>query len=129
MILLRHCKIFAILFGIAIFMGCAISIESINKNYTKINFQDGISKSDAKIIAQKALLDSGEITKYIYEKPIFDNDLFVQKRYPNYAFVHFAPEAGSNEGFLVIINEERGEVKYTGPFSPVQNKDYDMFFN
>ncbi len=117
-----------LVFALFLMSGCA-SIESINKNYTKINLRDGISKNEARIMAQKALLDSGRINKYIYERPIFDNDLFVRKRYLNYAFIHFAPVDNGDEGFLIIINEKLGEVRYAGPFNIVQNKDYDIFFN
>lgn len=121
-------KILILLINVTLLSGCA-SIESIDKNYAKINSHDGISKNEARIMAQKALLDSGEIKKYIYERPIFDNDLFVQKRYLNHAFIHFAPVDSSDEGFLVIINEKLGEIKYAGPFNIVQNRDYDTFFN
>ena len=120
-------KIYCSLFLLVLCMGCA-SVESINKNYAKINFKNGLSNSETKVMAQKALLDSGQIARHMYDKPILDNDLYVEKRYLNYAFVHFAPEIGGDEGFLVIINKELAEVKYAGVFNPVKNKGYDEFF-
>lgn len=121
-------KILILLLSATLLTGCA-SIERIDKNYLKINFRDGISKNEAIIMAQKVLLDSGEINKYIYEKPIFDNDPTVQEQIPNHVFIHFAPVAGDNEGFLVIINEKSGEVRYSGPFNPVRDKNYEMILN
>lgn len=111
-------------FGLILLSGCT-SIESIDKNYKKIDFRDGLSENETRIMAQKALLDSGDINKFIYEKPIFDNDPTVRKRYPNYAFIHFAPVVGNDERYLIVINEKSGEVKYSGPFNPFKNKNYD----
>jgi len=79
---------------------------SVNKSYSKIKYEDGISKSEAKRIAKKSLMESEVKGLYLMTGPgiIHNPDTYP---HPNYWFVSFKrkPYSLATTNYLVIVDK------------------------
>ncbi|MBF0522508.1 MAG: hypothetical protein HQL24_05560 [Candidatus Omnitrophica bacterium] len=84
--------------------GCS-TIQSINKNVSSIDFSDGISEKEAKIIAQKKMLDL-EKKGYLLSLPEAETR-------KNYWKVVFSSLEMNKDYFIVNVKKDTGEVTYS----------------
>jgi len=104
--------------------GCA-TIKSIEKNYKKIDYSDGINKSEAKLIAKKSLIDSPYRNFYRVIRPrILDNDETLQ--HPRYWFLKFRRKSSklNKSNYFVVIEKKTGEVIYAEKHYPNNAQNY-----
>ena len=115
-----------------ILMGCATT-ASINKNMSKITYNDGIDKTEAKIIAKKKLSDAPFLGWISYRiiGPSVRSDKSTDL-YPNYWFVEFSekfyPDFFTEEGdskYLIIIDKQTGEIKADLIYYPRKKQDIE----
>lgn len=123
--------------------GCA-STKAINDNYNKmVNSSDGVTDQEAKIIAQKELVGTQQKRDYRVTAPDIKSTPEALK-YPAYWFVVFGhnwfspmstdPLAKTyrelREGmFLVVIDKNSGEIKFSGEWFPKRATDFDWIFD
>ena len=111
------------------FTGCA-SVNTVNKNYSSINFDDGVSKEEAKLIAKKSLMESKSFGRYCFMDPAI---LKWGKAYPhpNYWFVRFtAKNPLATDHYIVVVDKRSGEIQYSERENiyPMAPKDYRFMF-
>ena len=123
--------------------GCTTT-KAIYKNYDRlVHNKAGVNSEQAKIIAQKMLINTEEKEKYRVSYP----DIKVGKladQYPGYWFVVFGhnwlePMSQSayaltyreliSTQFLVVINKKTGEVPFFGEWYPKRENDFDWVFD
>jgi hypothetical protein len=99
--------------GALLLSGCA-TIDSVNKNYQKINYSDGINTEEAKLIGKKRLINSGYQSEYQVISPDFLIDKRT-KKYPDYWFVVYHPKnlGLTHSKYLVVMNKKTGDVLYS----------------
>ena len=90
--------------------GCA-TISSVDKNYQKINWQDGISRNEAFLIAKKHLIAQKEKPDYQVIAPFVRTDQKA-KAQPNVWFVAFHPRKVPLlfKYYLVVVDKKTGEI-------------------
>ncbi len=119
-------------FCISVFLSGCATVSSISRNYKNIDLSDGISRQEAKVIAQKQIIqtdfkkDYRIINPSIYHAEEFTDDLkerFLrdkaiydsgQLRYPNSWHIIFHPKWLSlfSLYYLVVVDKDSGEVQY-----------------
>ena len=108
-----------------ILQGCATQ-SSLKKSMEKVNYKDGISSVEAKIIAKKKLNDTPFLGWLVYKiigPKIIDN--VHSKKYPKYWFVEFGEKSpnSSSSKYLVIIDKKTGEIIEAVTYEPVKKQD------
>ena len=122
--------------------GCT-STKAIYKNYdTMVNLSNGVDSKEAKIMAQKKLINTEEKDTYRISFPDIKTGPLVYK-YPDYWFVVFghnwlepmsmSPLAGTytelrETEFLVVINKKTGKIPFFGQWYPKRENDFDWVF-
>ena len=125
------------------FVGCS-STEAINSNYTKmVNQADGVDEQEAKIIAQKQIIEVQEKRHYRVSLPDLKTTPEALE-YPNYWFVVFGhnwlspistdPTAKTytelrETQYLVVIDKKTAEVKFSGEWHSKRAKNFDWVFD
>jgi hypothetical protein len=123
--------------------GCS-SPRAIYKNYDHlVNLSDGVNAQEAKIIAQKKLINTEEKDSYRISYPDIKSGQIVSQ-YPDYWFVVFGhnwmepfsynPLAASyrevlQTEYLVVINKKTGEMPFFGEWYPKRENDFDWVFD
>jgi hypothetical protein len=136
-------KKFHYLLALCFLTGCT-STEAIYKNYDKlVDLKDGVNAEQAKIIAQKKLINTEEKDSYRISYPDIKTGQLVYK-YPGYWFVVFGhnwlepmsmnPLAGTytelrEAEYLVVINKKTGKIPFSGEWYPKRENDFDWVFD
>jgi hypothetical protein len=123
--------------------GCT-STEAIYKNYDKmVHVEGGVNAEQAKIIAQRKLINTEEKDSYRISYPDIKTGPIVYK-YPGYWFVVFGhnwlepmssnPLAGTytelrETEYLVVINKKTGKIPFFGRWYPKRENDFDWVFD
>jgi hypothetical protein len=123
--------------------GCATS-RDVYKNYdSKVTPGQGVSSEQAKIVAQKKLLNTIDKERYRLSYPDIKTGEVV-KKYPDYWFVVFGhnwlepmskyPMAWTYKQlreteFLVVIDKKTGEIPFFGEWYPKRENDFDWVFD
>ena len=98
-----------VVMSIAFGAGCATS-HQIKEDKVVVNTADGVTRSEAIILAKQKLNPSEYIEDYDIKKPqvLFD---FIEREYPQYWFVSFPlkDETLSSWTYLVVIDKENGK--------------------
>ena len=132
-----------ILLALCFLAGCT-STKAIYKNYGNlVHNEKGVNSEQAKIIAQKVLINAIERDSYRISYPDIKVGKLVDK-YPNYWFVVFghnwlepmsqSPYAGTYRDliakeFLVVIGKETGNITFFGEWYPKRENDFDWVFD
>ncbi len=135
-------KLSLVIFLLAL-AGCA-SDQAISRNYSKlVNASDGVSEQEAKILAQKQLVDTMQKRDYRVTAPDVKTTPAALK-YPAYWFVVFGhnwlspistdPLAKTytelrETQYLVVIDKQSGEVKFAGEWYPKRSDNFDWVFD
>ena len=135
-------KIYYIL-ALCFLAGC-VSTEDIYKKYDNlVPIVNGVNIQQAKIIAQRVLIDTEEKDSYRISYPDIKTSPIALK-YPDYWFVVFGHnllEPLSNDAlhqnlnqlleteYLVVINKETGKVLFFGEWYPKRENDFDWVFD
>ena len=120
--------IFLSIMVVMLLTGCATA-KSVDKNYSLINYKDGISITEAKLIAKKSLLESKSLGAYQFMAPkVFDR--WESYRHQNYWFVLFSPKAYQLKPshYLVVVEKKSGKIQYAETKYPSNVKGYDWLF-
>ena len=131
------------IFLMLVVCGCA-STEAIYNNYTQmVNVSDGVSEQEAKIIAQKQIIDTQEKRHYRITAPDIKTTPEALK-YPDYWFIIFGhnwfspismdPTAKTytqlrETQYLVVIDKSTGVIKFAGEWYPKRIGNFDWVFN
>lgn len=124
-------------------VGCT-STEAVYKNYnTLVDFKNGVDAQEAKIIAQRMLINTEEKDSYRISFPDLKTGPLVYK-YPDYWFVVFGHnfleplstsaltdtyrELLATE-YLVVINKKTGKMPFFGEWYPKRENDFDWVFD
>jgi len=126
-----------------ILAGCT-STEAIYKNYDKIvHNENGVNAEQAKIIAQRMLINTEQRDSYRVSFPDIKTGPMVFK-YPGYWFVVFGHnwlEPMSSNAltgtyrelmateYLVVINKKTGRMPFYGEWFPKRENDFDWVFD
>lgn len=94
--------------------GCN-SISTVTEKYKMINYADGINSDDAKLIAQKELIDSrykGPVDVLMPSLVAHEDAL----KYPQYCFVSFPSTNYSSplKDYLFVIDKRTAAIIYQG---------------
>jgi len=135
-------KIYSLLV-VCFLAGCA-STGAIYKNYDHlVNLKDGVNAQEAKIMAQRILINTEEKDGYRISYPDIKSGLMVSK-YPGYWFVVFGHnllEPMSSDAltpnltdllqteYLVVINKKTGTMPFFGEWYPKRENDFDWVFD
>ncbi len=122
-------KNLSLLLIIVLLTGCT-GIKTVSKNYSKINYRDGVSRSEAKLIAKKSLMESQVVHEYRFASPAI---LKWGKAFghPNYWFIAFdSRNVLQPDKYLVVIDKRDGEIRYSEKEypHPVEPNDYQFIF-
>lgn len=131
------------LLALCLLTGCT-STQAIYKNYDKIvHNEHGVNAEQAKIIAQKKLINTEEKDSYRISFPDIKTGQLAYK-YPGYWFVVFGHnwlEPLSTEAlagtytelreteYLVVIDKKTGQVPFFGKWYPKRENDFDWVFD
>ena len=131
------------LLAFCLFAGCT-STDAVYKNYDHlVRLEDGVNGQEAKIIAQKKLINTEEKDSYRTSYPDIKTSPMARK-YPDYWFVVFGhnwlePMSGDalnatytelrESLFLVVINKKTGETPFIGEWYPKRENDFDWVFD
>ncbi|MDE2028740.1 MAG: hypothetical protein KGK03_06150 [Candidatus Omnitrophica bacterium] len=122
--------------------GCA-STKAIYKNYQRMVHPGPVGTEQAKIIAQRKLIDTIERDSYRVTYPDIKTGALAAK-YPDYWFVVFGHnwlEPMNKHAYLntytqlrqaqyvVVINKKNGDVKFFGEWYPERENDFDWVFD
>jgi hypothetical protein len=109
--------------------GCVSTQKSINNQYAKINFSNGVGTNEAVTIAQKSLMESDKFKDYKIKSARVLHDAFVRD-YRDHWFVSFDPKSFdlSFWRYLVVIEKESGQVEFEDAYIPYEVVDYDWVF-
>ena len=134
---------FQTLLAISLLSGC-VSTGTIDKDYHNLgHLENGADARQAKIIAQKTLLNTEEKDFYRISFPDIKTGLSAQK-YPGYWFVVFGHnwlEPLSQDAlrasysdlreteYLVVIDKETGKTRFFGEWYPKRENDFDWVFD
>jgi len=97
------------LFMVLILTGCA-TVGSVNRNFESVNYTDGISRPEAKFIAQKYCLDHEECSTHCIISSAYVSD---DNSVPGAWRVVFDTEvidANYYRGHVISVDRETGEV-------------------
>ena len=136
-------KKFYCLLAVALLAGCT-STKAIYKNYNNlVNLEDGVNEQEAKIIAQKKLINTEEKDSYRISFPDIRTDK-LSRKYPDYWFVVFGHnwlepmstsaltdtyrELMATE-YLVVIDKKTGKTPFYGEWYPKRENDFDWVFD
>jgi hypothetical protein len=124
------------------FTSCA-SREEIVRNYEeKVDYSDGVSAVEAKLIAKRKIITVQEKRNYKITDPQVLNSVFSQ-RYPDYYFVvfghnWFSPISTDENAktyrdlmaaqYLVVINKTTGEIPFYGEYFPKRSQGFEWVF-
>jgi len=115
---------------IVVGLSACSTVNSVNKSYSKINRDDGISVKEAKIIAKKSLVDSQFTRKFIVINPktLKNPDTYP---HPNHYFLKSKSKLLGSDGssYLVVIDKRTGEVIYSRKNYPTYIKGYRWIMN
>lgn len=109
--------------------GCA-GTHAVNKNYSSINFNDGISREEAKLIAKKSLMESESFGRYCFVDPAVLKWGHAYP-HPNAWFIRFANKNPlATDHYLVVIDKRNGVIQYSERENiyPLTPKDYRFIF-
>jgi len=104
--------------------GCATAMkpaEVIAKDYSTINFQDGIDLEEALIIAKKEVIDSTPPQTYVVNEPHLMTDFENVPHQDAYWFVSFKEvERGTTPiVYMVTIRKDTGKIVFSRNYSPL----------
>jgi hypothetical protein len=133
-----HC-----LLAVCFLAGCT-STQAIYKNYNSMGrIENGVNSEQAKILAQRMLIDTEEKDSYRISYPDIKTGPMVYK-YPGYWFVVFGHnwlepmstsaltgtyrELMATE-YLVVINKKTGRMPFFGEWYPKRENDFDWVFD
>jgi hypothetical protein len=121
---------------------CA-SREDIVRNYEeKVDYSDGVSVSEAKLVAKRKIITVQEKRNYKITDPQILNTIFSQK-YPDYYFIvfghnWFSPISTDENAktyrdlmaaqYLVVINKATGEIPFYGEYFPKRSHGFEWVF-
>ncbi|MFH1655047.1 MAG: lipoprotein [Candidatus Omnitrophota bacterium] len=113
----------------AVFLSGCATISSINKNYYRINYDDGVDTNEAKVIAKKTLNGSEYRNQYIIIFPYILDDARTAG-YSEYRFVVFRPKKIQiiRTSFLVVVSKITGEVLHSGQFYTKGTRSFEPIF-
>lgn len=112
------------LMGFIFVMGCQTTSvdktpEMIEKRYSKIHIDDGVTEKEAVIWAQHTILKDNLRGDYDILKPWVDNKLMMPEAY-RFVFIQFPPtpqKAQSDSSpYLIVINRFYQRIEYRGAF-------------
>ncbi len=126
-----------------ILTGCA-SAQAVYKNYdAMVNTADGVSEVEAKLIAQKKIVNTEEKRDYRITAPDVKSNAEALK-YPDYWFVvfghnWFSPISMDSSAktytqlretqYLVVISKQTGDVKFFGEWYPKRENNFYWVFD
>jgi len=95
--------------------------EVIAKDYTTVNFQDGIAQEEAVIIAKKEVIDSTPPQSYVVGKPRIMTEFESIPHQDQYWFVAFEEiERGQTPVvYMVTIRKDTGKIVFSRSYSPL----------
>lgn len=128
---------------IVVLAGCS-STQAIHKNYKEmVRLEDGVNAQEAKIIAQKKLINTVQKRDYRISLPDIKTTPEAFK-YPDYWFIVFGhnwfspiskdPMAKTytelrETQFLVVIEKATGKTKFLGEWHSKRANNFDWVFN
>jgi hypothetical protein len=135
-------KIYSLL-ALCFLVGCT-STEAVYKNYKDlVHSENGVNSEQAKIIAQRMLIDTAERDSFRISYPDIKTGQMVSQ-YPGYWFVVFghnwlepmssSPYAGTytelkETEYLVVIDKKTGNTPFFGEWYPKRENDFDWVFD
>jgi hypothetical protein len=124
------------------FTSCA-SREEIIRNYEeKVDYSDGVSIPEAKLIAKRKIITVQEKRNYKITDPEVLNNVFSEK-YSDYWFVvfghnWFSPISTDENAktyrelmaaqYLVVIDKKTGEIPFYGEYFPKRSQGFEWVF-
>ena len=125
-----------------LFLTNCASREGIYRNYNQIDSYDGLDEKEAKMIAQKKIINTPEQRYYRITAPAISRNTAALE-YPEYWFVVFAHNWFSpistesrktyrelkEAVYLVVIHKESGFVQFYGEYFPQESDNFDWVFN
>ena len=136
-------KIFLVLGIVLLTAGCA-SVDAVYDNYDRlVNAQDGVDAQEAKLIAQRMIINTAEKRDYRITAPDIKTTPEALK-YPDHWFVVFGhnwlspmstdPMAKTytelrNTEYVVVIAKKDGNLKFYGQWYPKREADFDWVFD
>jgi len=127
---------------LCVLSGCT-STKAIYKNYDNLHIENGVNAQQAKIMAQRILINTEEKDDYRISFPDIKTGLLANK-YPGYWFVVFGHnlfEPMSSNAltesykdlleteYLVVINKKTGKSPFFGEWYPKRENDFDWVFD
>ena len=109
--------------ALLIMIGCSSTLpdnlKTVSSRYETVVFNDGISLSEAKIIAQNQLVKKNYAALYDLSKPHVDEDVAEMPDYQNYWFIFFEEKQSSSIPFIfmVVIDKDTGKVKFADDYN------------
>ena len=135
-------KIFWVLGIVFLTVGCS-SMDAVYNNYDRlVNVKDGVDAQEAKLIAQRMIINAMEKRDYRITAPDIKTGPEALQ-YPDFWFVVFGhnwfspmstdPMAKTytqlrEAVYLVVINKQDGTLKFYGQWYPKREADFDWVF-
>ncbi|VAX36531.1 hypothetical protein MNBD_UNCLBAC01-76 [hydrothermal vent metagenome] len=118
---MRKCLLVLCLF----FLGCASAmverIEQVSQSYDNVVFDDAISWEEAKIMAQKELIDKNFVEIYDLKNPYAERKVEYKDlpHYQDHWLVFFKERERRSipSVFTVIIHKETGRIKFADDYA------------
>ena len=111
-----------------ILAGCS-GVGPYARQYETLNRQDGVTASEARVVAQYHFSLSDQVRIFKPGNPQVLDDRLVQK-YSDFWFVTFYPRDIDQHfwRYLVVIEKKSGEVVWEGTYRPLTVFHYDWVF-
>ncbi len=99
-----------VVFFFTMLASCA-TINSMENNYEKIDYSDGVNKTEAVLIAKNHIMKTKYVKDYQIVSPVILNNEQT-KKFSNIWFVRFHPKKITllTHYYLVMISKETGEI-------------------
>ena len=103
--------------------GCATSstdrIQSVSDHYKTIDFGNGISLEESKIVAQRQLIKKNVVDLYDLSNPQVDYDVSELPNHQNYWFIFFEEKQPASIPFIymVVVNKKNGKIKFADDYN------------
>jgi len=112
----------------SVLAGCGY-LEKSHGESPKIDTSNGVSTSEAFLIAQGLLEEADEKRDYHIKKPQVLTDILVRD-YPDYWFIIFPAKKFEKSfwSYLVVINRRAGQVAFSGAYVELDVVDYSWVF-
>ena len=104
---------------VSVFLNGCATVQAIDTNYANVSYKDGINQKEAKVIAQKKLMDLGKNGTYILSLPETEDRGLYWK-------VIFTSLQMDKDCFIINVSKETGEVVhfYEGDMRDAATQDY-----